>query len=74
MFLKCRMKDDLLLSGMKLNFFLEEQWTFVEEKSICFLLKILLLIIHLSNVHVSLNNERPLCHEYLLLFHADNPK
>lgn len=74
MFLKCRMKDGMLLSGMKLNF-LEERWSFVEEKSIYFfLLKILLLIIHLSNVRVSLNNERPLCHQYLLLFHPDNPK
>lgn len=68
------MTDDLLLSGMKLNSFLEELWSFVEGKSICFLLKILLLIIHLSNVHVSLNNETPLCHQYLLLFHPDNPK
>lgn len=48
--------------------------SFVEGKSMCFPLKILLLIIHLSNVHVSLNNERPLCHQYLLLFHPENPK
>lgn len=27
------MKDDLLLSGMKLNSVLEEQWSFVEGKS-----------------------------------------